>query len=394
MLYTRLRGVLVAAVLAWPLAAVPGRAELPGTIESWETTPVRPYDAVVLSDGTPWFATDDVVGGPIGNSLVTVDPETEAVTVYPLTDTPPLQLETLAVDANDVLWIAEVNDRLVRFDPATATYDIYTLPSPPFASPARPFGVAVAPDGMVWFTCWTDQALGRFDPDTDTFDRFAPVGDIPDPPVEIAFDSGGILYFTIRRAAGSSPGLGRLDPGTGMFDFWLNPYTNAFQPFGIVRVGDVFWFLDHAAGPGDFGNFIVRFDPASETFQETKLPLELIDPHFLVADQIGRLWFAALVTSRLGRFDPRTSTFDWADIPGSPVGPLGIAGRTSQDLWIAETGATTIAGDLYNAGIGRYHEELAQAAAPTLGTASLAVALLVLTGIGLAALWRARHRTA
>jgi streptogramin lyase len=366
---------------------------LPGSIESWETTPARPYDVVVLSDGTPWFATDDVVGGPVGNTLVTVDPQTEAITVYPLVDTPPLQFQTLAVDANDVLWIAETNDRLVRFDPATAAYDIYTLPSPPFASPASPFGVSVAADGMVWFTCWSDLALGRFDPVSETFDRFPSVGSLPDPPVEIAFDSGGILYFTIRRAAGSSPGLGRLDPGTGMFDFWLNPYANAFQPFGIVRVGDVFWFLDHAAGPGDFGNFIVRFDPATEMFQETKLPLELIDPHFLVADQIGRLWFPALVTSRLGRFDPRTSTFDWADIPGSPVGPLGIAGLTSRDLWIAETGSTAIGGGLVNAGVGRYRDEFAAAAAPSLGAAGLAVALSVLAVVGLAALRRARNGT-
>jgi hypothetical protein len=81
------------------------------------------------------------------------------------------------------------------------------------------------------------------------------------------------------------------------------------------------------------------------------------------------------------------------DIPGSPVGPLGIAGRTSRELWIAEAG-TTAGGDLDNAGIGRYREELPQAA-PTLGTASLAGAVLVLTAVGLAALWRAwRHGTA
>lgn len=34
--------------------------------------------------------------------------------------------------------------------------------------------------------------------------------------------------------SGGDPGLGRLNPGTGSFTVWTEPYTGAFTPFGLA----------------------------------------------------------------------------------------------------------------------------------------------------------------
>jgi virginiamycin B lyase len=395
--FARHLGVSLTVAVTGLLFSTPGSAQLPGIVQSWETTaiPLRAYAAVVLSNGTPWFVSDK----PIDNALFAFDPITHTPTPYYFTVSPPESapdFQTLAADQNDVIWIADASDRLLRFDPASPGFGVFPLPSPPFTLPAAPFGVAVAPDGAVWFTCWEDRALGRFDPLSSTFQRFAPPGGIPDPPVEIAFDSAGIVYFTIRRSTGARPGLGRLDPGTGVFQLWVDPppYTGVLNPWGIVRVGSLFWFLDHSA------NLLVRFDPATSSFVRIPMPPQLVDAHYLVADASGRLWFTALASARIGRFDPATSSFAWADTLRAQSGPMGIARSPDGAIWWAESGylkpvpppeppAPPPAPELGYAGVGRYRDITAQPA-PALEASGLAVGLCLLTAVGLAALRRMR----
>jgi virginiamycin B lyase len=351
---------------------------LPGHLESWDTAPYRPYDAVVLSDGSPWFSA--------GDSVFTIDPESGAVSAYTLSVPPAApapQFWTLAVDASDILWIADGNDRLVRFDPVTHAFSAFDLPGGVFTLPASPFGVAAGPDGAIWFTCQSDRSLGRYDPGTATFQRFAPPGNLPAIPVEIAFDAAGLVYFTMRSQGPLPAGLGRFDPSTPAFQFWLNPYPGAIDPFGIVRVGTQFWFLDHHA------NRLVRFDPATSTFDPIAMPPELVDPHLLVPDPAGRLWFTAYASSRLGRFDPASSSFLWADMH-SDAFPFGIARSRNGTLWWAQAGNQSTH---LGVGVGRYTEPRPEIV-PALEPFGLVAALSVLAAIGLAGMWRARGRRA
>jgi len=372
-LHTAMRLVLALVVLVVGAAATAD--ELPGYMRSWETRPYRPYDVAVLSTGAPWFTADA--------SVVTIDAETGAVTGYTLSVPDPVPaFNTLAVDAADRLWIADGNDRLVLFDPGTRAFTVFPVPGDMFTLPAYPYGVTVAPDGTIWFTCWTDRSLGRYDPVGGTFQRFAPVGNLPNDPVEIAFDAAGIGYFTMRKAGANPPGLGRIDPGTGAFQTWLGPYPGAFNPWGIVRVGSVFWFMDHSASK------IVRFDPATGTFTATSTAPELIDGHFLVADELGRLWFSAFASSRLGRFDPTTASFAWKDIGEELPSPIGIARTQDGVIWLADTG-----GPLGETGFlgGTRYTDPGPTPVPALGRRGLGILAGVVVFIGVVALWRGRR---
>lgn len=363
----------LAALLVAPTAPA---AELPGAVEAWDTVPYRPYDVVVLADGSPWFTADD--------SVFTIDPATGTVSAYTLTVPAPgaaPQFWMLAADGAGILWITDDAGRLVRFDPVTHVFTGLDLPAE-FTAPAFPFGVEVAADGAIWFTCEADRSLGRYDPIGGTFQRLAPPGGLPSPPVEIAFDESGRVYFTMRTESGSSPGLGRYDPGSGMFDTWLDPYPGAVDPFGIVRVGAQFWFLDHHAGK------LVRFDPATEMFAPISTLPDLFDPHLLVVDPAGRLWLTAYASSRLGRFDPATASFLWADMPAD-AHPIGIARAPDGAIWWAQTGRqmTTL-----GVGVGRYTAPAQPHPVPALGALGLFGAASALSLIAWAAMRQARAR--
>jgi streptogramin lyase len=98
----------------------------------------------------------------------------------------------------------------VTASPAGAAVgDITTYPVP--ALGATPRGITTGPDANVWFTNFTDDSIGRIDPDDGTITLFTdPAGNV-DLPGSIATGTDGNLWFT---SFGNSR-IGRLDPDDG-----------------------------------------------------------------------------------------------------------------------------------------------------------------------------------
>jgi streptogramin lyase len=178
--------------------------------------------------------------------------------------------------------------------------------------------------------CEIAYSIGRYKPSDGTWQRFAPPGGLPDPPVEIAFSGDGAVWFTMRRQTGN-PGLGRLNPTTGLFDLWINPYAGIFNPFGITVMGGEVWFMDHSA------NLLVRFNPASSTFTTYSTLPDIRDAHFLLSDPQGNLWTAGYVSATIGRFKPSSGEFAHVHLSNLLSHPMGIARSPAGDIWCAET---------------------------------------------------------
>jgi streptogramin lyase len=308
--------------------------DLSGSLEEWDTSPLRPYDITVLPDGSAWLTYQDgqVDDWPVGK-IFTINPSNGSTTEFQAPSAwGDSGFETIDRAPDNTLWIADQKDRIVNFDPSTEVFTEHPLLDPPFTLPAKPFGVSVAPDGKAWFTCWNDSCLGCYDPGTETWQRFALVlADVlpAPPPVEIAFADDGTVWFTIKSRRGLSPGLGRLDPTTGRFATWINPYPEARNPHGIAVVDGMVWFLDHSA------HLLVRFDPTLETFKTYSTLPDLVDPHFLVVDPDGIIWMTAAVSGAIGTFDPATEAFDSLTLSDPTAFPMGIS-MPSTEIWWAE----------------------------------------------------------
>ena len=330
--------LLCSPVMAW---------DLKGALAEWDTTPWRPYDIEVLDNGQVWLTVHDPTSTdwPFGK-IFKVDPTDGSITA--LTPPPPwvpIGFSQLVKDASNTLWITDQEDRIIHFIPP-ASWVEYPLTGAVFTLPATPNGIALAPDGSVWFTCTGDRCLGRLDPNasvTTRWKRFAPLPTnvLPDHPNQITVGPDGIVWFTVGH--GAVPRLGRLDPSSGTFTLLDTlPFTGALSPYGVIVLEGMVWFLDHQA------NRLVRYNPSSGLFTTYNTLPDLQDAHFLVADPDGVIWLTAFVSDAIGTFDPETETFDSMPLARAGANPMGIALSPNGQVWWAETVETG------HGGVGRF----------------------------------------
>ncbi len=374
------RGYLLVAITLVLCTGGAARAQhLIGGIDYWDTRPLRPYGCAVV-DSTPWFTTNDGI-------VFTIDPTDGSTTPYDSL-LAPVFFGHMVAAPDGTLWIADGQDRLVQFDPAGPTFAPHPVPHPQFADPAGPSGVALAADGAVWCTMETDRSLGRYDPVGDSWQRFPvpPPAEGLDPLAHLAFAPDGTIWFTIKRQANNAPGLGHYDPVGDTWQTWINPYTGAWSPFGIVFDNGLVWFLDH------HGSKLVRFAPPAGPFKAYDtpgVPVDVDDPHFLVPDPDGILFLTGFGTSRIFAFDPASEAFESRTLVFGAQ-PMGIAREESGVLWWAQTGAQGTDPEWEGAGVGRLRPTEEFETMPALTPWGLAAGIAFMAGAGFIGLWRWR----
>lgn len=113
--------------------------------------------------------------------------------------------------------------------------------------------------------------------------------------------------------------------------------TPGSNPHDIVVDGNgIVWYTAIGA------NKIGRFDPTSEQFQEFNIPTPSSRPHGLVADESGNIWFTEQRASKIGKLDPATGKIQEFPTPTANSGPhTPIMGDGA--LWFTEQSASKIA---------------------------------------------------
>lgn len=220
-----------------------------GEMEEFLLPPsARPHTVVPAADGSIWYT---------GNSNATIgrlDPASGLVTEFPTRASDP-HSATFHPNGN-LYFTAQRAGMLGRVNPTTGAVD-------EIESEARPYGIQVAPDGMVWVAFNGTNKLGRLDPDSLEVSYF----EVPDPRTRIRrldIDSKGIVWF-VNSTLGK---IGRLDPATGAIKQWDSPSGERSHPYALAVIDDVVWYNESGMRP----DALVRFDPASERFQSWAIP--------------------------------------------------------------------------------------------------------------------------
>jgi len=81
---------------------------------------------------------------------------------------------------------------------------------------------------------------------------------------------------------------------------------------------------------------------AQGTFSEWTIPTPNSQPHCVVSDSRGRIWFAAIGANQVGMFDPATEQFRELRPPTANSGPHGIALGLDDAIWFTEQRANKI----------------------------------------------------
>lgn len=132
---------------------------------------------------------------------------------------------------------------------ATRKVDIFPMRT----SRARPYGIAVAPNGVVWAALLGTDKLASIDPSSLKLTEHKVVSGARPRRVDVTPD-GRIYYVDYRRGF-----LGRFDPNSNKLDEWALPGGNGSEPYGMAvdKRGRV-WVVETGVSPNTF----IGFDPA------------------------------------------------------------------------------------------------------------------------------------
>lgn len=236
-----------------------------------------PHGVVVGPDGAPWVTDTGL------NAIVRVDPATSAVRRFDVpSGTGRVGMHTAAFDQKGVLWFTGNSGYYGRLDPKTAAMQVYKAPEG-----AGPYGIAVTPNGDVYYASLQQSHLARIDPATNQ-------ATVIEPPTggqgtrRVWSDSKGVLW-TSQWNAGQ---VARYDPANGQWREWRLPGDKPQAYSVYVDADDMVWLTEFGA------NAIVRFDPAAERFTTFPLP----DDPGNVRQMLGRpgeVWGAESAADKL-----------------------------------------------------------------------------------------------
>lgn len=237
----------------------------------------QPHGVVTAGDGTAW-----VTDGGL-NAIVRVDAETRQVSRFPLpAGRGGARLNTAALGRDGVVWFTGQSGVYGRLDPRTGSMQVYDAPGG-----AGPYGMAVAPNGDVYYASLAGSHIARVDPASGRATVIRP----PTPAQgarRVWPDSRGRVWVSEWNAGQ----LARYDPATGEWREWRLPGDRP-QPYAVyVDAGDLVWVSDFG------GNQLVRFDPSAEQFTGLALPGPASDVRQLLG-RPGQVLGAASALDRL-----------------------------------------------------------------------------------------------
>lgn len=163
--------------------------------------------------------------------------------------------------------------------------------------------------------------------------------EMPEPsmgPTTIALDPDGDVWFTL----GSADAIGRMEPDGSNLEIFELPHADSSPRIIALGADGNMWFSEHE------GNRIGRITPAGE-ITEFDLPRDNAGPGDITAGADGNLWFVELAGTmdgvdvdgnRVGRISPAGEVTEYR-IPSTGGSPINIAVGPDRQVWFTKGAA-------------------------------------------------------
>lgn len=215
-----------------------------------------------------------------------------------------------------VLIVAPLINKLTY---ATPTINTYSTPT----SSSGPNGIVAGPDGNLWFTEESGNAIGKISTSGSISEYPIPTSNAV--PWSITVGPDGALWFTEQRGEK----IGRITTSGSITEY--NIPTTVAQPDGITAGPDGnLWFTE--AGAGKIG----KLTP-SGTFTEYTIPVTNANPISITSGPDGSLWFADEADDVIGKVTT-SGIFTIYTPPSDLNNPTGIVLGPNDNLWFAGGG--------------------------------------------------------
>lgn len=269
--------------------------QVQGNVREWPVpTPEFARDPAPAPDGNIYIAVMN------GNKIARFDTKTQRFTEWDLPKG--ARPHGLLVDRDGIVWYTGNGDGSIgRLDPKTGKVTRHATPSG-----GDPHTLVIDDNGVIWFTMQTGQRIGRLDRSSGKITEYKTSGN----PYGLAINRDGSIWFC-RLAADS---LGRLDPQTGDITHVdtgkdSKPRRMAFAPDGTL------WVTGYGNGK------LIKVDAQQrKVVKQYPMPAGDSGPYAVTVDGGGRVWANEIATDTVALFDPKTEKFRVIALPSKDVG--------------------------------------------------------------------------
>jgi streptogramin lyase len=235
---------------------------------------------------------------------------------------------TAGPDGN--LWFTEISANAVgMINPTTHAISSFAIPT----SNSQPRGITSGPDGNLWFIEKNANKIGMINPSTDAISEFSLPAILDTVPTEITSGPDGNLWFT--EWAGSH--LGAINPTTHAISAYS--VTPSLFTVAITSGPDGnLWFTTRGPSPADIG----VINPTTGAVSTFPCP-NLVDEYgSITAGSDGNLWFTFSFKSLIGMINPTTDAITEFTDPYSNSATFGITAGPDGNLWFTDRGNSSI----------------------------------------------------
>ena len=247
----------------------------------------------------------------------------------------PLMPHDVVVDRDGIVWFSQFDEQFLgRFDPKTRKYTEFPIPVQRPDYPKGTLDLEVDPEGNLWLSHMFQSGVVKFDKKTQTFQAFPlPAGLVNEDSQQSMV---GPQRWTVDRKLwlndAGIPGMHRLDMATGKFETW-KPYENMKGPHSVYGIyadsrNNIF-FMDFG------GENVGRIDAKTGKLTLHPTPTPRSRPRRGRMDGEDRIWFAEWRAEKIGMFDTRTETFREWPVPAPYTAPYDVVRDRSGKVWTA-----------------------------------------------------------
>ena len=207
-------------------------------------------------------------------------------------------------------------------------------------SESRPRDPYVEPSGRVWFVGQRGHYVASLDPDSGEFKRY----DLdPGTGPHNLIVAGDGLDAAVWYAGNRATHIGRLDPATGKIEKFVMPVEEARDPHTLVfdATGDI-WFTVQG------GNYVGRLNTMSGEVSLIDVPTRLARPYGIKLNSKDEPWVVEFGSNKLARIDRKGLALEEIELPNSASRPRRLAITSDDSIWY---------GDYALGRLGRYDPE-------------------------------------
>jgi virginiamycin B lyase len=195
-------------------------------------------------------------------------------------------------------------------------------------SNSRPRDPFVDTSGRVWFVGQKEHYIGNLNPETGKFDRYdLDSGTGPHNLIIAEGDSGSVVWY----AGNLKSHIGRLDPSTGIITKIMMPDSKAKDPHTLVfdSIGDI-WFTVQG------GNFIGKLTTGTGEVSLIAVPTKRARPYGIVINSYDEPWIAEFGSNKLIRINKNDFTLEEIELKNKESRPRRLQITSDDNVWYVD----------------------------------------------------------